>query len=670
MRLLWLMAALSCLLGSGAQQSSIDPIVQAVDRQRRILLQNQTQPRSGEFSVDEVAGLSRGFVDFLAEFDVPLVENEGDRICVKTLSDLAQGYLQRHQYAQEWYDSWGKVPSGLYYGNGMTFGNYDQCRNYRWENVKGQHCTFYSFLPNDLPVLQSSICVPHFCDPQTVHDTFGKYLMTKGVVLLDVFDAEQLCHRDRSVEYHGGVITAIVIFSIIATLVLASTIYEFAMVFLDREVNSLMSAFSLYRNIRSIIHIAPKSKDVQKQRDTIECVNGIRALSMIWIIIVHVHETMLIIPVGNPPARTNYMYTFVSSTFWIVGYLAVDTFLALSGMFVAISMLRELDKKQKFNPLWLYLHRYIRITAPLAALVLITVSLTMYMGEGVMWKWLIDQMQVTCSKYWWSTLLHIQNYVNPEELCLSHTWYLSVDMQLYIIAPALIYPLWRYGKRVLWGIGFLALLSIFCVFTTFIVNEFRFNFFANEGFGRSRLTYYPTHARMSVWLWGLIFGYILHITRKSGVTLPKKYYAIGWATCLALLGLIWYASFELFSSDLSTFSLVADAFFESMGRSVFAMCVMWIIFASINGQGGIVNDILSAGIWQPLAKLSYVMYLMHTTVLVLASLANVKTVLHFSFADMLYRIWGAIGLTTTLAVFWSAIFEVPFVTLDKILLKS
>lgn len=27
--------------------------------------------------------------------------------------------------------------------------------------------------------------------------------------------------------------------------------------------------------------------------------------------------------------------------------------------------------------------------------------------------------------------------------CLSWSWYVSVEMQLYILAPALIYPMWR-----------------------------------------------------------------------------------------------------------------------------------------------------------------------------------------------------------------------------------
>lgn len=31
--------------------------------------------------------------------------------------------------------------------------------------------------------------------------------------------------------------------------------------------------------------------------------------------------------------------------------------------------------------------------------------------------------------------------------CLGHTWYLSVDMQLFIASPPIIYLLWRYKYK-------------------------------------------------------------------------------------------------------------------------------------------------------------------------------------------------------------------------------
>lgn len=158
-------------------------------------------------------------------------------------------------------------------------------------------------------------------------------------------------------------------------------------------------------------------------------------------------------------------------------------------------------------------------------------------------------------------------------------------MQLYILAPALIYPMWRWGKRALLCVGGLAMGGIIYVLETFLVNDF----WIADGLGKV-LIYYPTHSCMAVWLVGAIFGYILHQTKDSKVSyLPKRYNVLVWETCFAAL---------IAHTDLQGFSSLTDAFFELLSRPVFGICVMWIIFACVNGHGVVVNDFLSPQVWQ------------------------------------------------------------------------
>lgn len=44
-------------------------------------------------------------------------------------------------------------------------------------------------------------------------------------------------------------------------------------------------------------------------------------------------------------------------------------------------------------------------------------------------------------------------------------------------------------------------------------------------------------------------------------------------------------------------------------RALWSICVGYAIFACVNGQGGIVNRILSHPLWQPLSRLSFNVYL-------------------------------------------------------------
>lgn len=113
----------------------------------------------------------------------------------------------------------------------------------------------------------------------------------------------------------------------------------------------------------------------------------------------------------------------------------------------------------------MYFHRYIRYTPVLAALILFTVSLIKFMGNGPVF--IIDNIEPYCKTNWYWALLHVQNYVVPNKQCLEFSWYLSVDFQMFLLSPLLIYPAWRWGwKKYLWTFPLWINLSQACIFVT------------------------------------------------------------------------------------------------------------------------------------------------------------------------------------------------------------
>lgn len=62
----------------------------------------------------------------------------------------------------------------------------------------------------------------------------------------------------------------------------------------------------------------------------------------------------------------------------------------------------------------MYFHRYLRYTPVLAMLILFFVTFPKFLGTGPFFN--IESYTVQCKKYWWTALLHVQNYVNPNEL--------------------------------------------------------------------------------------------------------------------------------------------------------------------------------------------------------------------------------------------------------------
>lgn len=94
--------------------------------------------------------------------------------------------------------------------------------------------------------------------------------------------------------------------------------------------------------------------------------------------------------------------------------VSVDSFFVMSGLLLTWAMMKELDKRRKVNIPLMYFHRYLRLTPALAALLLLYVSLLRYIGSGPMWD--ADAQVAFCNKWWWTTLLYVQNYVNVREI--------------------------------------------------------------------------------------------------------------------------------------------------------------------------------------------------------------------------------------------------------------
>lgn len=277
---------------------------------------------------------------------------------------------------------------------------------------------------------------------------------------------------------------------------LASTTYDILTQKKEEEPNKLFIAFSVFTNGRKLFDVTPS-----KSSSSIDCLNGIRALSLMWIIFGHRMDNQTIFPIANPQRITEMSYQIYSIVF-TSSLFAVDTFLVLGSVLLTWSMLHALDGK-KMNLPRMILHRYLRYTPILAAMILFFISLNRHFITGPV-TWLNDIFIDNCLKYWWSALLHVQNYVNVNAMCLPHAWYLSADFQLFLISPFFIYFTWKYGKMFIWTLPTVTVLGCIYLFVATFVHEIQTTTRKEENFGKFfSILYYPTHTRLSPWFIGM-----------------------------------------------------------------------------------------------------------------------------------------------------------------------
>lgn len=129
--------------------------------------------------------------------------------------------------------------------------------------------------------------------------------------------------------------------------------------------------------------------------------------------------------------------------------------------------------RSRMNFFQLYFHRYLRLAPSFAALLLVCLSVYRHLGAGPLWNKILDSIVGPCQRNWWSALLFIQNYQNPEDICLGHLWYLSVDMQLFILAPFITYLLFKWEKKVIPILSILIIVSMGSAFYNSYQNEFK-----------------------------------------------------------------------------------------------------------------------------------------------------------------------------------------------------
>lgn len=207
-----------------------------------------------------------------------------------------------------------------------------------------------------------------------------------------------------------------------------------------------------------------------------------------------------------------------------------------------------------------------------------------------------------------------------------------VDMQLFILSPLIIYPLWKWSNKFIWIIPLLILSSMTWMFSLFMINHYRgFGILINGGDGQDDVfgkAYVTTHTRFGSWGVGILIGYILHVTKGKRVHLSRAIICCGW---ILSIGTILAAVFGLYPMNQPGAILfdLECAFYESFSRVCWAIAIGWIVFACVHGYSGPFNWFLSLAQWQPISRLTYCIFLLHMIVIT-AGKGSVRTLIYFS----------------------------------------
>ncbi|XP_074037523.1 nose resistant to fluoxetine protein 6 isoform X2 [Leptinotarsa decemlineata] len=641
-----------------------------------------------------------GYSKYITNYISNLVENAvGKTQCASDLKSLAHDLINMERWALEMVDSSGKVASGILAGHIYMTGNFDQCLEIREQKndtlINGQYCTVtlthsktnsgpFDFLLNTAAVaeflgitlnsqsktflkvirLHYGICIPHSCSIGNLQSIWD-YIEHTFKAPIHVNFQDMMCRvKGKEVEPYFFDKYIIAIFVVYFILLVVCTWYDLTIHQQnDENTDNYIVAFSLYTNAKKLFTSKTGSQD--KSVNNLKSINGIKVLSMLWVIMGH----RCIMNFFSGATNTVYAHQLkerIEFLFIISASYAVDTFLFLSGFLLSYGIFKNqelLKKRKQFPVIPMYIYRFLRLSPALIATILFYVSVFKKMNDGPGWPLYSRKLAGSCALNWWATLLFISNYLDISHQCVEQAWYLAVDSQLFFISPIiLIYFLkmpWRTSSMCIVA----CIISALYAFVITVQNELGATYIEGNQAYLERI-YGSTFVRMPPYLIGLIFGFLLYKYQKIKIPMVTNLFLwiSTFAACCALI-----AVHQVFTGN--NYDSVRAGLFNSCARPAWALVTGSVVFLCSTGHGGKLNEWLSLPVFQVLVKLSYSVYLVQMIVILFFT-GSKRHSDHFNYPKLFHDYIGDLGFIFIVATIWCLAFESPYVAIGKTFFKK
>ena len=416
--------------------------------------------------------------------------------------------------------------------------------------------------------------------------------------------------------------------------------------------------------------------------------HGIRVLSLFWIILLHCNGIFQasFAPVDN----LNDMVHSNRRLLQIVLNTAygVDTFFVLSGLLVMYTnMSKKVKNKGQTNWFKYYFHRFFRLTPSYMFVILLVAKLRPFFGAGPVWFVAADT--TACSDNWWTNLLYLNNFLkmgnNLSEMCLSHTWYLAVDMQMFLVSPIFLFVAYRYKLRPLVCISGVTILASIIATACLVANDDtlpvnspfgRLNnrflgndqeeIFSNENFLEGfKDSYTKPYCRIQPYIMGMVLGYVLYTYFSKDLKLQWKFVTTLWIAAIALALTDVYAPYSSIKEDPHVWTKGERALFGGLKWSIWGLCIVWLIVACHYNYAGLVKNILAAKFWIPLSRINYAAYLIHRDVMMIL-IYNIETPIHHTSFTTVTLFLSTLMLTYSISFVITVVVELPFANLEAL----
>ncbi|KAH7638651.1 acyltransferase-like protein [Dermatophagoides farinae] len=625
------------------------------------------------------------------------------------------------EWASLMFDSSGRlIRPGFISGTITDFGDYDQClaidHHHNDRMIQARYCLMTIRLPippvnekiifngtryeNRWPSkwwndpryrfyyrIVSALCLPSTCQrneiEQIARKVFENFEFTIQVEACQTRMEQESNELDFGQKFSIFVLSICISFAIIGTII---DCYKRQCCMNDDDtiIMEFWKGFSLLYNTEKLFTITTYDNDYRvKPGETLTtphteltAIHGLRFLLIMWVITCH---TTNFAPLGlydQPMIASRFANSIqIVRDFWtqfvISGSLSVSGFFIISGL---ISLHTAMKNRQAFLqsvPYWKYiLLRWLRFAPPLLGMFCYQ-FLWPTLGNGPMMHW--DYLRYghqPCYQRWWTNFLFISNWFHLTDQCGSHTWFLSADFQINLVAYFFIWLYaYEYKAGLIANIVTLAM-AIVCPIFIHLYYGVPLVHIMEPDIDKLNVTFSMidiyTFNHYSAYFTGLLIAGLLQNRRFS---LKKNIRLILWWAAIILALVIPFSTYPFIQMEYIPDSSLIAILYTGIKRFFWIFAIGWIVYASCTETDkNIVSRFLSAKIFQPFSRLTFSIYLTQSLVVWYYSYQSreLHTISHY---NSIFRIGGHTLFSLTFGYILYVLFEAPSVNLCKMAFK-
>ncbi|XP_054008438.1 nose resistant to fluoxetine protein 6-like [Hylaeus anthracinus] len=421
----------------------------------------------------------------------------------------------------------------------------------------------------------------------------------------------------------------------------------------------ILICFSAYTNTKKLFTL-------NKTRNNLDIFHGMKVIGMVWIILAHVlfYGSFNI---GNKLTlllTSQYLISqpITNATFSVDTYFFMSGFLLTYIFFKATKNEKMADVsagKKMIQFIVMIIRRIIRLTPAYGVIILLGILVFTWLDNTSVFS-LYEEGHITCTKYWWRNLLYISNFFHWDESCLTWSWYLSDDMNFFIIG-LMVLMLSNTHFYLAISIGTVSLISsiISCAYIAYNTNYYHV---IDVQLNLLTEVYTPPWIRIGPFWIGMLTASLLNKWNYE-VNMSKAAITIGW-----ICGIVCNMTILIAVYDKSVAPIVS-ALYIAVSRTMWSLGIAWVTVACTTNNGGIVTKILAHRCWVPLSKLTYSVYLLNPLIIYISYLGSNYPIFNDSTTTIFWYL-GIFVASFTFGMILSLLAEIPAILLvDKLIAR-